>query len=213
MKQFSLILSVLGTANAYYSQYWTNFDDTVAAIGCEEQVDCGGETCDAGYVCRHTDVGVSVCDDVYRYACRTECPDGQVLSPSQYCQCIDQLERDAMFCQEDYDAFFGLADIIPDIVGGPIEVQCGDGTTVTCASGTLHCFDFDPITCTGHEAIAIEIVPDEGSSTTTTTETTVTETTTTGGSETAITEETTTGGSETTVTEVTTTGGSETTVV
>ena len=98
MKQFSLILSVVGTANAYYSSYWTNYDDTVAAIGCETPVDCGGETCDAGYVCRHTDVGVSVCDDVHRYACRTECPEGQVLSPTAYCQCIDELERDAMFC-------------------------------------------------------------------------------------------------------------------
>ena len=138
MKQFSLILSVIGSANAYYSEYWTNYDDTVAAIGCDTPVDCGGETCDAGYVCRHTEVGVSVCDDVHRYACRVECPDGEVLSPIAYCQCIDEIERDAMFCQESFDELTGLLSIT-EIVGGPIEVLCGDGSTVTCNAGTLNC--------------------------------------------------------------------------
>ena len=119
MKQFSLILSVLGTANAYFSEYWRNFEQTVAALECEAPVVCGEDVCDVGQACKVLISGEAKCDDVYRYQCRNEdgqrCADDEaetgvahVLSPLSYCTCVTEAERDAMFCQEAFDMLYNM---------------------------------------------------------------------------------------------------------
>ena len=70
MKQFSLILSVLGSANAYFSEYWRNYQATVDALECEAPVVCGDEVCMTGQACKVLISGEAKCDDVYRYMCR-----------------------------------------------------------------------------------------------------------------------------------------------
>ena len=95
------LAAVATTAQAYKSQYYTDWDQTMTEIGCENgPVQCGDDgECGEGYGCLILD-SVAVCEDISKWLCYkpNECKNGQVMNPLRYCECIDVAERDAMFC-------------------------------------------------------------------------------------------------------------------
>ena len=97
------------TSNAYYSEYWTDWEGSLAAIQdgpncgngpavCGADADGNAVACMDGYACFRSAFG-DICDDVARYQCYTECAEGETRNPLRYCQCITIEDRDAMFCE------------------------------------------------------------------------------------------------------------------
>lgn len=152
---FSCVLGITAglasISNAWYSNYWTAWDDMMADINCDAPVSCGDEgECMMGYACV-TNNGVQQCDDVARYMCMKDCADGMVMNPMKYCDCMAVEARDAMFC----------ADAVVEEVVAPAPVSdefqtivCPDGQTLKCFTANAYCVDDSPIFCAGHQVKA-----------------------------------------------------------
>ena len=147
-----LVASLAATSHAFYSSYWTHWDDMMDEMDCPNgPVVCGGDTCMEGYACFKSAFG-DKCDDVARYQCSKDCGDGHALNPLRYCTCITEAERDAMFCADEADSGSGDGGD-SDIDGGPISINCCADTKysnpyqVTCPSGTLDCEDENDFYC------------------------------------------------------------------
>ena len=97
--------SMAAVGQAYYSDWWTNWKGMMneVMVDCANgPINCGGDgECMTGYACFTSSTGHSVCDDVARYQCLKDCPDGEVLNPLRYCTCISAAERASMFCAEE----------------------------------------------------------------------------------------------------------------
>ena len=96
---FSIVLATVAgiatTSQAYFSEYWTHWDDTLAEIMagpncgngpalCGTDEDGADVTCMTGYGCFRNAFS-DICDDVARYHCFSSCEEGETLNPLKYC--------------------------------------------------------------------------------------------------------------------------------
>lgn len=124
-------------------------------VDCDKNVACeNDQECMKGYACFTGSNGTSYCDDIARYQCRKGCPDGEVLDPLRYCECISIEERRAMFCDDgESEAEPAAAEPSEESAEERMiqKITCPDGQTLNCYKDNKYCVDDSPVFCRGHQ--------------------------------------------------------------